>query len=343
MKVTIKDVGIKAITVVVPKQKRGYDDLAKIIGEKDARRICQNTGIDFVRVSKEGETAADLCEVAAKIIIEGTSSEGIVGVVFVSQTPDYIMPATSCILQHKLGLPSETVCYDVNSGCTGFVKGLHLASMIASSTHGDVLLMVGDTMTKHVSLKDHSLYLVMGDAGSAALVSYMPGKNITFNMQTFGEGYESLIIPAGGNRIKRSEGSGIFIERENGNWRSQEHLYMDGMGIMAFALSKAANQIKQDLSLMPFEPDTYLLHQANKFIVSNLARNLKLDLEKVPIVISDYGNTGQCTIPLVICDRFINKEGSLQKSYMAAFGVGLTVATASMDLSEMKIYPVKEI
>lgn len=343
MKVTINDVGIKAISAVVPKLKRGYDDLAKIVGEKDARRICQNTGIDFVRVSKEGETAADLCEAAAKIILEETNLEEIVGLVFVSQTPDYIIPATSCVLQHKLGLSSDVVCYDVNSGCTGFVKGLHLASMLASTAQGDVLLLVGDTMTKHISPEDHSLFLVMGDAGSASLISYMPGKNIKFNMQTYGEGYESLIIPAGGNRVKRSGESGILKECENGNWRSQEHVYMDGMGIMAFALSKAASQIKEDISLLLFEPDTYLFHQANKFIVNNLAKNLKINPEKVPIALSDYGNTGQCTIPLVICDNFLGKQEDLGESFLAAFGVGLTVATASMDLSEIKIYPVKEI
>lgn len=106
MKVIINDIGIKAISVVVPKQKSGSEDSAKIIGEKDARSICQNVGIEFVWVSKEREIAADLCEAATKTILKETNGEEIVVVVFVSQTPDYIMLATSCALQHKLGLPS---------------------------------------------------------------------------------------------------------------------------------------------------------------------------------------------------------------------------------------------
>lgn len=342
MRSVIDGVGVKAISAAVPGEERGYADLLRITSEKEAQRICASTGINSIRVSSEGQTAADLCEVAARKIIDKTDKNRIVGLVFVSQTPDYIMPATSCVLQHRLELSSDIVCYDVNAGCTGFVKGLHLASMIASSARGDVLLLAGDTMSKHVSPLDHSLYLLMGDAGSAALITPQDGKSIIFNMKTFGDGYESLIIPAGGSREPISSATGIMKERENGNSRSDEHLYMDGMGIMVFALTKAAPLIKQELKALDREPDTILVHQANKFIVESIVKNLKLAPERVPIAVDGYGNTGQCTIPIDVCHCFNNKRRP-GYSLMAAFGVGLTAATAALDLSDVEIYPVTEI
>lgn len=345
MKVTINDVGIKAISVVVPKQKRGYDDLAKIVSEKDARRICQNTGIDFVRVSKEGETAADLCELAARKILEKEDINTITGLIFVSQTPDYKIPATSCVLQHKLGLPSTTVCYDVNSGCTAFIKGLHLASMIASTTHGDVLLLVGDTMTKHVSSKDHSLYLLMGDAGSAALISQVSGKNMEFNLQTYGEKYSSLIIPAGGNRLPSSSSTSEVVECEKGNWRSQEHLYMDGMAIMLFALSKVTSLVEEEIKGKQSPPNLYVFHQANEFIVNSMTKNLKLDFDKRLLTVKEYGNTGPASIPLAICDSLSTDNSIYQRDsvLMVGFGIGLAIATVLTNLADTLIYPVLEV
>ena len=342
MRVVIDEIGIKAISAVVPKQKRGYDDLAKIIGEKNAGRICQNTGIDFVRISKDGETAADYCEVAERMVL--TETANIRGVVFVSQTPDYILPATSCVLQHKLGLPADVVCYDVNSGCTGFIKGLHLASMLASSMDGDVLLLVGDTMTKHVSPKDHSLFLLMGDAGSAVLVSPMKKSQMTFNFRTHGEGYKSLMIPAGGNRLLSSDATRQVVECEKGNWRSQEHLYMDGMSIMLFALSKATSLIEEEIAALAYPPELYVFHQANEFIVKSMAKNLKLDSDKVILSVKDYGNTGPASIPLALCDTLPSHSHYTMKNVLlAGFGVGLTLATLITDLSNTKFHAVQEI
>lgn len=342
MRTTISNVAIKSVAVAIPSDKRDVSDFAKIIGEKEAHRISKNTGVLSLRVSKDGQTSADLCEAAAKKILGDVDKESIVGLVLVTQTPDYIMPATSCVLQHKLGLPNDIVCYDVNAGCTGFVLGLHLASMIASSMKGNVLLLTGDTMTKHVSRDDRSLYLLLGDAGSAALVSHSEGRGISFNIQTLGDGYRSLIIPAGGGRLPSSPKTSVVSERENNNKRSDEHVFMDGMGMMIFALSKVVPQMKDDLALLQDTPDTYLIHQVNKIIVNLIAKNLKLDMNKVPLALENYGNTGPCTIPLDICHCFSNAR-TLGKSFMATFGVGLSITTAFADLSDIKIYPIEEV
>lgn len=346
MRTVINGVGIKAVAAVVPGMKRGYGELAKLVGEKDAARIRQNTGINSVRISRDGQTAADLCEAAARKILENGDKGKIAGLVFVSQTPDYILPATSCVLQHKLGLPSDVVCYDVNSGCTGYIKGLHLASMIASSTGGDVLLLVGDTMTKHVSPQDHSLFLLMGDAGSATLVSPSEDGRMRFNFRTHGEGWNSLIIPAGSNRLPSSDETKEIVECEKGNRRSKEHLYMDGMAIMLFALSKATSLIEEEIKAESCVPDLYVFHQANEFIVRSMAKNLKLDADKLILSVKEYGNTGPVSIPLALCDTSMQepeKYTDAKNTLMAGFGVGLTLATLITDISETEFFGVEEI
>jgi 3-oxoacyl-[acyl-carrier-protein] synthase-3 len=341
MRTVIEGAGIKAVSAAVPKQKRSFADLAELIGERSAARIRRNTGIDSLRVSPDGVTAADYCEAAAREILE--EPERVRALVFVSQTPDYILPATGCVLQHKLGLPSDIVCYDVNAGCTGYVQGLHLASMLASSCGGDVLLLVGDTMTKHVSAEDRSLFLLMGDAGSATLVSPAQGARMTYSFRTFGESYESLIIPAGGNRLPSTEATRETVECEKDNRRSKEHLYMDGMAIMLFALSKAVSLIDEERSALSLEPDLYAFHQANEFIVRSMAKNLKLDMDKVPVSVKEYGNTGPTSIPLLLCDKMKNCRGAVKNVLMAGFGVGLALATLATDLSETKFCEVREI
>lgn len=344
MRSEIHGARIKSVAAVVPVQQRGYEDLVTITSEKEARRIIQNTGIEHVRVSGKDKTAADYCEAAASKIIG--RARKITGLVFVSQTPDYVIPATSCILQHKLGLPADVVCYDVNSGCTGYIKGLHLASMIASSTGGDVLLLVGDTMTKHVSPQDHSLFLLMGDAGTATLVSPSDVGSMHFNFKTHGEGWNSLIIPAGANRLPSSDATREIVECEKGNWRSQEHLYMDGMAIMLFALSKATSLIEEEINRALCPPNLYVFHQANEFIVKSMAKNLKLDANKLVLSVKEYGNTGPASIPLALCDTSVNdprRYSGANNAMLAGFGVGLTLATLITDISDTEFCGVEEI
>lgn len=344
MRAEVRGAAIRAVAAAVPSQGRGIEELAAIAGKDAARRIAQSTGIGRVRVAPPGMTAADYCEAAARKVLPRAGK--IAALVFVTQTPDYITPPTSCVLQHKLGLPSDVECFDASIACSGYINGLHLASMIAANAGGDALLLAGRTATRYVSPEDHSLFLVMGDAGTATLVSPCAEGRMRFNFRTYGEDYAKLIIPAGASRQPSTEETRRIVECESGNRRSREHLYMDGMAVMVFALSKVAPLIKEEIDALPAPPDVYAFHQANEFIVRQMAQSLKLGMDKVVICVGDYGNTGHASIPLALCGTAAREPGKYagaKTALLAGFGAGLAAGTAIVDLSRAEFCGVEEL
>lgn len=340
--IEILDVGIKEIAVVVPKNRIHFSDLAPLFGEREISRIVANSGISSVRVCPEGQTASDLCVEAAGALGEGFDKERVNTIVFVSQTPDYIMPPTSPIIQDRLGVPNSVVTFDINSGCAGYVQGLYLAAMTAASSGGDVLLFAGDAIGRYISEKDRSLRLILGDAGSATIVSPVTGSKMRFDFLTDGSRFKSLIIPAGGARTPCTDKNSAVTEREGGNWRSDQHMFMDGMEIMKFVLHDVKNFLS-GLLHGDEEYDTYVFHQANRFIVESLAKKLNLPLEKVPLVVDGYGNTNSATIPLALCATYDSGEKQSPRNvFMSGFGVGLSAGAVITDLSNTVIHPVIE-
>jgi len=337
----VEHVGIRAISVAVPRRRVRCSDFGELFGVKEVSRIVASSGISELRIVEEGQTASDLCAEAALPLLENRR-DGIRAVVFVSQTPDYILPATGAALQHRLGLPQDIVAYDVSSGCTGYLHGLSLASMLSSASGGDVLLCAGDAISGYVSERDRSLRLIMGDAGSATLVGPSEGSSLPFRFYTDGSRGDALIIPAGASRTPATEENAIPTERENGNWRSDRHLFMDGMGIMRFALSDVSRLVKETLNETKEAIDTHVFHQANKFIVDALTKNLKLPPESVPLAVDGYGNTGPASIPLALCHAFADGGRNPGRTLLAGFGVGLSAATVVADLSRTAILPVLE-
>ncbi len=345
MKTVISGVTIKSISACVPQNKVDLASFYDIFGEKEVQRIVASSGISSIRVATQSETTSDMCVKASEIVLEKRDRASIGAIVFVSQTPDYILPATAATLQNRLDLPKSVVTYDVCSGCTGYIHGLFLSAMLSSSMSCDVLLCTGDTISKHISDQDRSLRLIMGDAGTASIIGPAADKEMFFRFFTDGSRYSSLIIPAGGARDPYNEKNASVTERENGNSRSDRHLFMDGMEIMKFALSDVARLVGQSMKDEREEIDIYAFHQANKFIVDALSKNLKLDKEKVLLAVDGYGNTGPASIPVALCHCLANSEKNINhrgKGLFAGFGVGLSAGTAVVDLAECDICPVVE-
>lgn len=338
MPAKVEKVSIKAVSVTVPGKKIRCSDFDEMFGTKEVARISRSSGISELRIVENGQTTSDLCVEAATPLL-GRFKETIGGIVFVSQTPDYILPSTSSTLQNRLGLKKDIVTYDINSGCTGYVHGLYIAALMAASLNGDILVCAGDTISRHISEKDRSLKLIMGDAGSSTIVGPSVGKKMGFSFFTDGSRFNSLIIPAGGVRYPATEDNAAVTERENGNWRSDQHLFMDGLEIMKFALSDVVKLV-QEAKSEETDIETYVFHQANKFIVEALAKNLKIPNEKAPLAVDGYGNTGSSSIPLAICHTFANIDNNPGKSLLVGFGVGLSAGTVIADLSDTMIYPV---
>lgn len=340
MKALINNIAIKAIASYLPRQVLEMSSLAKEYGEKEVVNIIKATGVQRVHIADKDETSSDMCLKAANHLIEKENIDRntIDGLIFVSQTTDYILPATSIILQNKLGLSKETVCIDIHYGCSGYIYGLYQAALwLSSKSCKNVLLLAGDTTSKMIHPLDRSLRMVFGDAGTASLIttgSSMMGVSICSD----GSGCDKLIVPAGGFRMPVSEYTKELTFDEDKNGRTLEHLYMDGMGIFNFAISNVHKDINRVIELMQWEKDDidlYALHQANAFMVNYIRKKLKVDSSKVPINVIDYGNTGPATIPLLLSGT---NEKELGKTIMAGFGVGLSWGSIAISLEGTKLY-----
>jgi len=347
----LSGVNIKAICCTVPRNVLRVASLGSIWSENEIRRVIKASGIEEIRIADEKTTAADLCVKAAENIFKELhlSKDSVDGIVFVTQTPDYIAPATSCILQSRLSVPNEVVAIDINHGCNGYIYGVFLSSMLVTSgSCKRVLLMAGDTISKLLSPYDRSLRTVLGDGGSATIVEKGEG-DLSFRIRTDGKRYDSLIVPAGGMRVPHSEETCMSREMENGNYRSKEHLFMDGIEVMKFALSDVpilVEQLLSDVGWAKTDVGCYIFHQANKFIIDYVARKMKLNAMTVPVAVQKYGNTGPASIPLTLVQKFAENSSdhnALKKMVAVGFGVGFSWGAFTGDLSETQFLRVQEL
>jgi len=345
---TIKfnNVGIRAISACVPKKISYNSDLRKIMSEDEVEKTVNSIGIKEKRIADVDTCSSDLCIKAAEKLFEDNliDRNSIDFVLFLSQTPDYIIPATSPILQHKLRLPKTTACLDLNLGCSGFVYGLSTAFAYASLPGiNRVLLLVGETFSKIVNAKDKVNAPLYGDAGTATLIEKELGKDSIFCLYSDGEGEEAVIIPSGGFRKQTSIQSLIEEEKEEGNIRKDTDLYMNGMDVFNFAVRVVPKGIKEIMAIVskPIEDiDVLLFHQANKFMTDFFVKKLKIDANKVPYCIDKYGNTSAASIPLTIVSEL--NDINNKRIVLSGFGAGLSWGTVYLEPNNCHISKIIE-
>jgi 3-oxoacyl-[acyl-carrier-protein] synthase-3 len=317
---------IAGIACTLPSNKVTTAEVAAALGA-DPKRVLAMSGIESRRMAPPGMCASDLCTDAASRLIEelGWQRESIGALIFVTQTPDYILPATACTLQQRLNLPTSCACLDVNMGCSGYVYGLWLASSLVESGMKRVLLLVGDTLTRFVSEADRSVTFLFGDSGSATALEREESKS-AFVLGTDGSGAEQLIIRAGQARQRMTAELCERTEMEGGNIRSPQELYMNGSEVMTFTLREVPTLFDQLLeagNTTREELDAVVMHQANQFLLDNLARKIGIDRERVPSSVKDFGNTSCATIPVTIASCLRESIASKpQRLAMMGFGVG---------------------
>lgn len=318
-------------------------DLATEYGKTEVANIIKATGVERVRIADKTDCSSDMCLNAAEQLIqaEGIDRSDIDGLVFVSQTTDWILPATSISLQDRLGLSKDTVCIDIHYGCSGYIYGIfQAATWISTGACKNVLVLAGDTTSQMINPKDKSLRMVFGDCGTATIV----GQGISemgFHIQSDGSGSDRLIVPAGGFRLPISEVTSKLQWDEDKNGRTQNDLFMDGMAIFNFAITKVHKNINELISMMEWNKEDvgmFALHQANEFMVNYVRKKLKIDASVAPTNCRDFGNTGPATIPLLLSDVCSSSEYNLKKTVMCGFGVGLSWGSIAADLSETKFY-----
>ena len=344
---TFNNVRIRGIASAVPADVRTVADVARAFGEADATKLTESTGVKQRFVATDLCTS-DLCEAASRELIAaaGVDPASIDGLIFVTQTPDYQLPATACVVHGRLGLPKSVAALDVNLGCSGYIYGLSVAAaFVASGAMRRVLLLVGDTSSKMASPQDRATATLFGDAGTATLVEHDEfAKPMHFVLGTEGKGAQHLIIPAGGYRRPRSAATCERTEREGGNVRSDEDLYMNGAEIFTFTLREVPGLIAKTLETAGWAADAvdaYVFHQANRFMLQHLAKKMKLPMERVVLALEEYGNTSSASVPLTVNARL---RGSLdtkpQRVVFAGFGVGFSWGAMATESDAMILPPV---
>ncbi len=349
-KVSFSSIKIKGISAAVPKNIVNNLSTHSFISMEDRQKTVKLTGMLEYRKANPEVCASDLCLKAAQLLLEtmNMGPASIDAVLFVTQTPDYRLPSTACILQSKLGCPQSTLAYDINLGCSGFMYGLYTAcSFIGGGGLKNVLLLCGDTQTKLSYEKDKNVCFMMGDAGTATIISEdKQASQINMVLMTDGEGYEKLIVPAGGFRYPSTEETREIRVQSDGGTRSLEHIYMDGIEIFNFSSTTVVNTIKSffEDGLINIENIDYLiLHQANKFMTNKIARKLKFPADKVLYSLEYYGNTSCGSIPLTIAHHFSKMQLVKKHCVLSGFGVGLSWGVADLILENICCPPICEV
>jgi 3-oxoacyl-[acyl-carrier-protein] synthase-3 len=342
---TLSHVRLAGIVASVPATVLGVDDLSRVFGEAEARKISESSGVVTRYVAPPNLCTSDLCAAAAEKLLEGLGwvRESVDLLIFVSQTPDYVLPPTACVLQRRLGLPKSCAAFDVNLGCSGFTYGLWMAaSLLSSGGVRRALLLVGDTVTHIVSPLDRALAPLFSDAGSATALEHdVAAGPMHFELGTDGRGSSHLIVPAGGARTPHSEETARRTEREGGNVRSDDDLFMDGAEVFAFTLREVPGMIRAVLARAEWGSDGFdacVMHQANLLMLQYLMKKLRLPSEKVVLTIGEHGNTSSASIPLAMAHALgprLSRES--MRLVLAGFGVGYSWGSVALECGPMFI------
>ena len=318
---------IKALAYTLPENEITNEQLVKEFPEWSVDKIADKVGINSRFVASENETSSDLAVKAAeKLFLENPNinKDDIDFVLFCTQSPDYVLPTSACIIQNKLGLPTTCGALDFNLGCSGYIYGLSLAKgLILGGIANNVLLLTGETYSKYLHPKDKGNRTIFGDAGSATLISTEGFAEIgNFSLGTDGKGAENLIVKTGGLRCKSPMNDLTFDEKANPT--SSDYLYMNGSEIFNFTIEAVPELVKNTLlknKLTNDEIEGFVFHQANKFMLNFLRKKLKINEEKFHYYMSEVGNTVSSTVPIVLYEKLKNRElhGNI---LLGGFGVG---------------------
>lgn len=361
MRATFTQTRIKGIHTIVPSKVIDIDSELDTIyqGDQNAlNRIKKVIGLQTRHIAEPHITASDMGEAAANTLLDSLQIErsSIDALIFVTQSPDYILPASACYLHGKLGLSPSCLSFDINQACAGYLYGLYVAhSLIDGGGAKRVLLLVGDTLSKFVNPLDSNLAPIIGDGVSATLLQSshfdedpcdtqepIKAHRSFFELGSEGDKFYQLIIPEGAGRIPTKE-----IIKDPKVWQTSQtrnlhQLYMDGAEIFNFAVMKYPHAFEEILAYSQEskeELDYFFFHQANKYIVDNITRRLGLNKAKVPNTTTNkYGNLSGCSVPATICDTLspVAKNGLEHplRVHLAGFGAGLAWGNAILTLDQ---------
>lgn len=329
---------IKGISYYLPSQILSNEDLVKEFPEWSVGKIAEKIGITNRHISAPDETAGDMAEKAARLLFDeyAIKPSSIDFILLCTQSPDYFLPTTACILQDRLGISTTTGALDFNLGCSGFVYGLAIAKgLILGGVAKNILLITSETYTKHIHVKDKGNRTIFGDAAAATLISEDGFAEIqNFSLGTDGKGANNLIIKTGGFRNPEKLKDISFDEGENPI--SSDHLFMNGSEIFSFTLEAVPILVDDTLrnnNLVQGQIDLFIFHQANKHMMNFLRKKIKIDEDKFYYFLEEVGNTVSSTIPIALKEaQKVNKlSGNV---LLAGFGVGYSWAGTVLKINK---------
>jgi 3-oxoacyl-[acyl-carrier-protein] synthase III len=323
------DAFLSAIATHLPDNVVTNEQLQAENEDWNLARIASKTGIESRHIARETETAGDLAYLAGRKLLDivAIRPNSIDYLLYCTQSPDYVLPATACVLQHRLGLSKNCAAIDINQGCSGYVYALHLArALVISGSARNVLLLTGETYSKYIHPRDRSVRVLFGDAATGSLISADgPGAKIgDACLGTDGGGAHNLMVGRDGactaNHVNHAEEGAA----EGGLVRSAANLYMNGEQLFAFALRQVPNLVQETLvksGLTTDQVQWFVFHQANAFMNRSLGVRLNIDAARMPTFLKYVGNTVSNTIPLTIVDCH-HQFTSGDKVMLVGFGVG---------------------
>ena len=329
---------IKAISYYLPEKVVTNEQLVEEFPEWSVDKIAKKVGINERHIAADDETAGDMAYKAAEKLIQenGIRRDSIDFVLLCTQSPDYFLPSTSCIIQSRLGLPTKCGAFDFNLGCSGYEYGLAVAKgLIVSGVAKNILLLTAETYNKHIHPKDKGNRTIFGDGASASLISSDGFAKIgEFVLGSDGSGYDRLIHKTGA--MRHYQPLNDFHEDENGTPLSSDHLYMDGKAIFDFTSDIVPPMIEETLvkhQLKMEDVDLFVFHQANRYMINYLRKLMEIDKDKFYVFMETVGNTVSSTIPIALCEA--KKEGKLHGNVvLAGFGVGLSYGATVLKIEE---------
>lgn len=333
----LQNVEIKGIACAVPDNVKNTEEYNHVFGCECVEKFSSMTGVKSRHIALDEQCTSDLCYVAATQLMEKLkwTPESIDALVLITQTPDYAVPASACVLQHRLKLSEDCIAFDVNLGCSAYVYGIWLAgTMISSRNLKRVLLLVGDTSNFGINPNNSATALLFGDGGTATALEYSEGKDMKFFLKTKGSGYKSIIVPAGHAR-SRSKTNLAALDYE---------LSMNGSEVFTFTITDVPRALKSFMAQFDIKVenvDIFGFHQANLFILKHLSKKLEIPMEKIPVSIDRYGNTSGESIPLTLVDALGAEETCEPiRLLLCGFGIGLSWGAIYLEMDKSVCLPM---
>lgn len=330
---SLKSVAYRGLASVVPKNIVSNLDVPESHkGERE--RLVRNIGIRTRRLCPPGICFSDLAEAGARRLMNDLkwAPETIDALIVVTQSPDYVIPATAIIMQDRMGLQKSTIAFDINLGCSGYPFGLYVVgSMISAGTIKRAIVLIGDKSgTRHDPL--------FSDCGTATALEYDPSApEMFFDLNSDGSGYQAIMLPVGGHRVPIKKEHLDERPQSDGSVKRDVDLILDGPRVLSFSTQMAPTAINQALDLAHITKesvDYFIFHQANRMINSTIQKKLGLSDEKTPTTLLDFGNTSSASIPITMTVRLnerLNERPS--RILMCGFGIGLSWGTAIIDMN----------